>query len=715
LLGLAYATTLKSFLQTYEKDIGGGRNSTPAQRVVSLLKDMSTQLEEETKKDKDLYEELSCWCKTNEKEKTAAVKAAEAKIGELESEVQERAGRAATLKTEIAQLEKEIKKNQEALSTAETMRRKDQKDFREQQKDMVQAITSLKQALIVLGKQNAGLIQMTPELKESLVSVLHFAGERQRALEVQSGKPIAQAFLQTEEGASEFLHAVNGKLRAAPVPEKFASKVVGSFAQQPAGYKSYNNRSGRIFGILGSMLEEFEKKLADARAEEEKAETEFLALEKAKKHEIESGENLREKKKSEAANNAKALVDAKEDLDETRAQYSADKKFLRNLHLQCQSIDNDFENRRKTRSDEIAAIAEALQILTEDDNREQLQKTTFVQMRTTAALRKAAIHVLTSKDLGNWENIWNSRNTATPENPKTKLATLALKVSLDGFEKVKSAMDKMIAELKKAQEEDNKHKDYCNEEFTSNKQNNRDTNYRREDLETKIEGFKNQIETLNSEIADAQRESARVNVEIKRGGEDREAENHEFQNEISNQRATQQILTKVLNRLNVFYKKDKKPEPEAGSNEALGLALAQQQPPKSFGSYKQSSGASPVLSLIQKIIDDSKAAEAEAVKDEKDAQLNYETFVADSVANIKLLTKQITTKSEAVAQAAEDKESAEEDHQFNLSELEKLEQYRADLHAECDFLVKNFDLRRDARTQEREAVAEAKAILSGST
>lgn len=736
LLGLINGASVKSFLALYERDIAGqgpllpgqappppGRQPTPTQRIVKLLKDMVTQLQEEATKDQELYDELKCWCKTNKDEKTAAVKAAETKIAELESEVQERAGRDATLKTEIAQLEKEIKKNMEALATAEKMRRDDQKEFREQQKDMVQAITSMKQALIVLGKQNAGLLQMTPELKSALLSVLHFAGERKRALEVETGKPAALAFLEMDEAASatsEYVQALDGK-HANTIPEEYASKVLGNFAQQPAGYKSYNNRSGRIFGILGSMLEEFEKKLSDARAEEEKAETEFLALEKAKKAEIEGGEKLREEKKSEAAENGKALIDAKEDLHETRETYSADKKFLRNLALQCQNIDNDFENRRQTRSDEIAAVQDALNILIDDDNREQLQKTTliqgtsFLQMRTGAQIRKAAIHVLTSADLGSWENIWHGRN-AIAQNPKNQLSTLAIKVSLDSFDKVKEAMDKMIAELKKAQEEDNKHKDYCTEEFTTNKQNLRDSNYAREDLETKIEGLKNQIETLTKEIADANAEIARTEVEIKHASEDREKENHEFQTEVSNQRATQQILAKVLARLNVFYKKDQEqPPPGVEPTDAPQFNLIQehQQPPKSFGGYKQNSGASPVLSLINKIVDDSKKSEAEAIQAEKDSQKNYEQFISDSNANIKTLTDQVTSKTEVVAQANEDKNSAETDHQFKVSEIEKLSQYRADLHKECDFLIKNFELRRDARTQEREAVAEAKAILSG--
>jgi len=42
-----------------------------------------------------------------------------------------------------------------------------------------------------------------------------------------------------------------------------------------------------------------------------------------------------------------------------------------------------------------------------------------------------------------------------------------------------------------------------------------------------------------------------------------------------------------------------------------------------------------------------------------------------------------------------------------------LAQYEADLHEQCDFVLKNFDIRQKARLQEMEAVQAAKAILSG--
>merc|ERR1719182_404460 len=54
-----------------------------------------------------------------------------------------------------------------------------------------------------------------------------------------------------------------------------------------------------------------------------------------------------------------------------------------------------------------------------------------------------------------------------------------------------------------------------------------------------------------------------------------------------------------------------------------------------------------------------------------------------------------------------DQKAAEE------AELMATKQYIADLHADCDWLIQNFQTRKDARTNEIDALKKAKAVLSG--
>jgi len=288
--------------------------------------------------------------------------------------------------------------------------------------------------------------------------------------------------------------------------------------------------------------------------------------------------------------------------------------------------------------------------------------------------------------------------------PKVDLAALAEKTRLDSFTKVKAMMDKMVSDIKAQMDNDVKSRDYCREEFQLNEKNTKAATIQKEDLETEIEGLENTIATLASEIADAQKEISETQVAIKHAGEDRELENKDFQATIADQRATQAVLSKALKKLTDYYKK----------SFLQAQAQAAQSPPVAFEPMNKNQGASPVISLIEKIVADSKALEAESIKDETESQRNYEGFVGDANNSIKQLQDSIVQKSKETAQAKEDKVNAETSLGETNTELEGLANYKADLHMQCDFVMKNFELRQEAMRKEIEAIAEAKAILSGS-
>merc|ERR1719324_2097195 len=89
----------------------------------------------------------------------------------------------------------------------------------------------------------------------------------------------------------------------------------------------------------------------------------------------------------------------------------------------------------------------------------------------------------------------------------------------------------------------------------------------------------------------------------------------------------------------------------------------------------------------------------EAEMDEKLAQEEYEQFMADSAEKRANDSKAITDKSAQKAQLE--------------GELQATEEALHDLHTDCDWLLENFDLRKNARANEIDALKKAKAVLSG--
>merc|ERR1719261_636979 len=109
--------------------------------------------------------------------------------------------------------------------------------------------------------------------------------------------------------------------------------------------------------------------------------------------------------------------------------------------------------------------------------------------------------------------------------------------------------------------------------------------------------------------------------------------------------------------------------------------------------------------MIQMIINDAKAMEADAIHGEEDSQAAYEDFVKDTNDAIEQKSLDITNKSETKAQA--DKTETDTNLEGVLSELQMLANESADLHSSCDFILKNFDLRQGARDDEIEALKQS--------
>merc|ERR1712194_887858 len=162
----------------------------------------------------------------------------------------------------------------------------------------------------------------------------------------------------------------------------------------------------------------------------------------------------------------------------------------------------------------------------------------------------------------------------------------------------------------------------------------------------------------------------------------------EFQMTVSDQRQTQKLLKAALGVLQDFYGK-----------KAAAASLVQKQepvgppPPPGFEGYKKNAASGGVMSMIEQIINDAKAMEAEAIRSEEDAQKAYEDFVKETNASIEAKSKDIVNKSEEKAKAESDLVEAQKEKEGVVLELEQLSNYNAELHQSCDFVLKNFDLR----------------------
>jgi len=686
----------------------------PVEKVVKLLTDMKETLVKEEKADEEAYEKLSCWCETNDKGKTAAIAEYEAKIEELKNEIEERTKKASKIEQEIAKTTEEIAQLKESRATAEKMRAKEAAENHASELDLTKNIEALKGAITVLKKHQ---LTAFPQLHLDFLSVSsrsllrkpddldklsswmeqHQFGTLDKA-EVKDIEQGVKGYLSTRDTGSNLNHYSADELAMLAT----AKRLVKNFLQSgKGGYQAYSNQSGEIFGILTQLKEELEADLSDTQKKEAQAASQHADLMAQSKVQLEEAEKHLKNKETQQAENSKALVDAKESIEDARNNLDSDTKFLVNLKELCSKSDQEWEVRAQTRKNEIAAVSEALGMLTADDSRDLFSSTySFVQITASDEAKERASAVL----------------RAAGEKAKDKeLVALSVSVQLDGFKKVKAAINDMISALKQQQDDEAKHKDFCNADLHANDMETAAKEDEQSDLETKIEGLENTIETLTAEIKAAKAMVADLEVQQQRASENRIKESKDFQQTIEDQRATQDILKKVLSRLNEFYlvqtgkaKVLLQQTPQEEAYKAKNVVA-----PVKFDEYKKNAGGSSVLTLIGNLITDAKNLEKEAISDETDAQQAYEAFVASTNDSRSAKEQEAVDKTELKATAQTEKEQATEDHKAVVSDLADLAKYKGDLHSACDFVLKNFDIRQKARGEEIEALQSAIAILSG--
>merc|ERR1719487_564865 len=384
------------------------------------------------------------------RKKTKSIADAEARIADLTTKIEELTANSARLNTEIKNLEKEVAENQAALDKATAIRQKQLAEFNEEEKDLLESISALKAAVTVLSKHNS-LLQMP---RSHIVGV---------AATVQNDM---------QRHASLLEGVLTHKER----------KAVSTFLQSPEDYfdaaptfkQSYAPQSGEIFGILNQMKETFETNLSSSQKEEMANQKAYEELKAAKEDEIKAGQAQIDTKTQELADTDEKNAQAKEDVADTKKSLSADEQFLMMLKEKCSMTDSEWEERQKTRQLEMEACSKALAVLSSDDAHDLFTKTFNPSLVQTESSMHSERRSQASKLL----------STVAHKLDSPRLATLAVRVRLDAFTRVKKAIDDMVAQLLKEKADEIKHKDFCVSGFNENE---RDTERKERDKKDLIE------------------------------------------------------------------------------------------------------------------------------------------------------------------------------------------------------------------------------------
>jgi len=299
--------------------------------------------------------------------------------------------------------------------------------------------------------------------------------------------------------------------------------------------------------------------------------------------------------------------------------------------------------------------------------------------------------------------------------------------------------------LKKEGKDDMKKKDFCVADLDKTEREKIATDDHLSSLGATLEEISGDIDDISQGIADLEEGIKNLDRDVAQATEQRKKEHAEYTVNVQMQEVAIEIVGKAKNRLNKFYnpsaykappKKELSQEdkllaggasaltqteasfdqPEASEMGAVSFAQVSakiHQEPPAFTQYAKSEKSGGVIALMDTMIGDLKAGAQEARFMEKSAQSEYVELMENSKAkraqDQKTLVDQGSAKAELEAALTE----AKENQALTMEELENVQKTLAELHGSCDFLLKNFEMRLEAREAEIEGLQNAKATLSG--
>jgi len=377
------------------------------------------------------------------------------------------------------------------------------------------------------------------------------------------------------------------------------------------------------------------------------------------------------------------------------------------MEKNCAKKSDEWATIVKTRNEELLALADTIKILNDDDALELFKKAlpaasaSFVQVKlstvSTRAKALAAIRAAQTK-------------ADKASRPQLDFIAMAIQGKKIGFEKVIKMIDQMVGTLKTEQLDDDHKKEYCAKQFDMADDKKKGLERSVADLEVSISDAKDGISTLKTEIETLGKTIKALDKSVAEATENRQGEHEEFTELMASDSAAKELLGFAKNRLNKFY------NPKLAVLASISEhGVAKPGPaPEAPGAYKKKSGESGgVIAMIDLLVKDLDKEMTEAKTNEQDSQGDYEQMMKDSSSKRADDSKALTDKGAALADMQASLETSTENKASTNKELGATVQYIASLHAECDWLLQYFDVRKDARTSEIDALGKAKAVLSG--
>jgi len=676
---------------------------TPVEKVIELLKGLQTQLEEEAKAEAAQYDKYACFCKEQVDEKQYLIEKSEKKIEELSATISKLDADIVELNDAIAELAKSIAALEAEIKAGAEERAAEHADYLVKAKDMSDAIAALEGAIEALKESKAAMTD----------AKLDLAQKASHAVGVAS-KSSALAFTQQQ------LKAVS---------------LLSKFSQDPTVYGYHSNE---IIATLDGLRKYFlgKKKDLDTAEFEANAAWEKRDLNLKNTADFQSRDKAEKEKISAYKEEVKEKTEAEK--TEEESDMNADGQFLAVLKEECQTKAELWDQRSKTRTGELTAIASALEDLTKptgaaanyDANKKLVglqaskkavthtvaRPASFLQRR---AARRGAGRNKADSALAEAQKVAEHLASAGQRmhSPVLTLAAMRVRSAEDHFVKVRQIIKDLVARLEADAESEESQKTFCDEAMTAAMKGRDDANEELEMLAATKAKLESEKATLLQEIADLAAAIAELKKALIDATDLREAEKAENEKTIASAEEGEAAVKEALKTLSEFYSTGAYAELQKNSyvppnSDREGKTVSDRAPDifdtTYHGDQTESKG---IIGLLEVIVSDFERTIATVTTEEEIADAAYQKFKTETEADIAEKEESKAAKETRVAAIedllVENTDTTNEQDALLKAALSQLE----GLHGQCVAGEETYDDRVAKREKEIEALKEALQIL----
>jgi hypothetical protein len=512
-------------------------------KVVTLLQEMLDKSKDDGKADRTLYAKFKCYCDSTTEEKKSAIETTAEDIERMEALIADKSAVNTAYSQEAAQLEADMAANRKGYGEADTTRTKEKEAFEKEEEDLEKGIAQLDQGINILAAVGADQTVTGDSDSELLMA--------------KDATATAKAMFMAKKSTVQKLddHMKEALRAAAVFLDDKQRGMMTSFLQGPTA--NYNAQSGEIVGVLKNMNDTFTANLANARQVESKAVADFNAMANVLQEEYDEASDLFEKRKKEIGETAELISRTTSEMNTAKERLADDTDFLASLTERCATKKAQFDKRNMLRSQEEAAIAEAIAVLNSDAAFE-----TFGSVSATSSGATGFIQMSASQTKDE-QKVRSAAAAALASSSKklhsARLAKIAMELSSKNkaenpFVKVLENINGTVAVIDAEEADDKQKLDTCNSEQQINEAKRDDKKEKMDELTATISELEISAKNTRSQIKETEEDLADNRAGQKESTDARNAQNAIFKTNLKNLEDAEKVLAKATKVLVKYYK-----------------------------------------------------------------------------------------------------------------------------------------------------------------